>query len=300
MKLPNALAKQPPERRLLILSGLFSLPFLPLLWNLVLFAAQSNLYSYILLIPFVSAYLFRTVAVPLSDESPAWGLAGVLIVLDVLLLGIWFGLSPWNAQTTLTLGSTALLLALWCAALLALGQKGVRQRGGPLAFLVFLIPMTPGMEAGLETFLQHGSAEVANALFHLSGMTFFRDNLSFQLPNIRLMIAPECSGIHSSLVLFIVSLVAGYLFLRSPGKRALLTAFVLPLALMRNGFRVWVLGELCVHIDPSMIDSPIHHQGGPLFFVMSLIPFGALLYMFVRLERKLNASNSMPGRQLKK
>jgi hypothetical protein len=34
-----------------------------------------------------------------------------------------------------------------------------------------------------------------------------------------------------------------------------------------------------------MIDSPIHHHGGPLFFVLSLVPFFLLLYFLKRTER---------------
>jgi len=78
-------------------------------------------------------------------------------------------------------------------------------------------------------------------------------------------------------VLFITSLVAGGLFLRSPWRRAVLTLAVLPLALLRNGFRVFTIGQLCVRIGPQMIHSPIHKQGGPLFFALSLIPFFLLL-----------------------
>jgi hypothetical protein len=34
-----------------------------------------------------------------------------------------------------------------------------------------------------------------------------------------------------------------------------------------------------------MIDSPIHHQGGPLFFALSLIPFFLLLLFLRKSER---------------
>jgi exosortase/archaeosortase family protein len=76
------------------------------------------------------------------------------------------------------------------------------------------------------------------------------------------------------------------MLLRRPWKRAVLCLAVIPLALLRNGFRVFVLGELCVHVGPQMIDSPIHHHGGPLFFVLSLVPFFLLLYWLKRTEAK--------------
>jgi hypothetical protein len=60
------------------------------------------------------------------------------------------------------------------------------------------------------------------------------------------------------------------------------------LAILRNGFRVFVIGELCVHVSPSMIDSPIHRKGGPIFFALSLIPF----FLFLVLLRKLDSNAS--------
>jgi exosortase/archaeosortase family protein len=99
-------------------------------------------------------------------------------------------------------------------------------------------------------------------------------------------VASECSGIHSTLVLLITSLMAGYLFLHSPWKRTWLVLAMVPLALLRNGFRIFVIGQLCVHIGPEMINSPIHRRGGPLFFVLSLIPFFLFLIYLRKSERR--------------
>jgi len=125
-------------------------------------------------------------------------------------------------------------------------------------------------------------------MLSLSGMPVFRQGLDFQLPGMRMAVAPECSGIHSSLVLFITSLLAGQLLLRSPWKRAALTLAVIPLAILRNGFRIFTIGQLCVHVSPDMINSYIHRRGGPIFFVLSLVPFFLLLYFLRKAEsRKL-------------
>ena len=130
------------------------------------------------------------------------------------------------------------------------------------------------------------SASAAAWFFKLYGTPFFRVETYFQLPGFSLNVAPECSGIHSSLALFITSLVASYLFLRSPWRRTLLCLAVLPLAILRNGLRVFVIGELCVHVGPEMIDSYIHRHGGPIFFVLSLVPFFLLLLLLIRSERR--------------
>jgi exosortase C (VPDSG-CTERM-specific) len=160
-----------------------------------------------------------------------------------------------------------------------LGRRWMRAAAFPLAYLIFMVPMPDAMADALETASKYASAEVANLLFHLSGTPFLRAGLVFQLPNITIEVAQECSGIRSSWVLFITSILAANLFLRTPWRRFALVAFVIPLAILRNGFRILVIGLLCVHMGPQMIHSPIHNRGGPLFFLLSLIPFFLVLWL---------------------
>jgi exosortase/archaeosortase family protein len=65
-----------------------------------------------------------------------------------------------------------------------------------------------------------------------------------------------------------------------------LSVAVIPIALLRNGLRVFVIGQLCVRIGPEMIDSPIHRHGGPVFFAFSLIPFFALMFLLQKSESR--------------
>jgi exosortase C (VPDSG-CTERM-specific) len=169
---------------------------------------------------------------------------------------------------------------------LFLNTATLRRTAFPLAFLLFIVPFPAGLLDWIETWLQYRSADAAEALFALSGTPFLRDDVQFRLPGFALQVAPECSGIHSTLVLFITSLVAGFLLLRTQWRRALLTLLVVPLALLRNGFRVFVIGQLCVNVGPEMIDSYIHRKGGPIFFALSLVPFFLLLLFLRRSEGK--------------
>ena len=117
----------------------------------------------------------------------------------------------------------------------------------------------------------------------------------FQLPGIVIEVAQECSGIRSSWVLFITSVLASYLFLKSPWRRFILVAFVIPLGIVRNGFRILVIGLLCVHLGPQMIHSIIHKQGGPLFFALSLIPLFLLLWWLRRGESREQGAETPEG-----
>jgi exosortase C (VPDSG-CTERM-specific) len=180
----------------------------------------------------------------------------------------------------------AFLFFVGSAAAWLLGRETLRALAFPLCFLIFMVPFPTAVRSGLETFLQYGSAAVAHALFNLGGTSVFYHDLIFRLPGIDLRVAPECSGIRSSLALFITSVVAGHFFLRSRWKCAVLSLAVIPLALLRNGFRIFTIGELCVHISPDMINSYIHRQGGPVFFAISLIPFFLLLWLLFRSEQR--------------
>ncbi len=292
-------------------TGVLVLGFAWPLYHLVRFSLGSDLYSHIPLIPFISAYLVwgqrrelsdiarRNVAAPgkpsrsnsdLGLSINAGWVTAVLLAGGLGLLAVYAALHLSGQfiapQDALVLSTAALLLlfAGFCSALL--GRQLTRAIAFPLAFLVFMIPLPTAAMPAIESFLQHGSAAVAYALYVLAGTPVLREDLVFRLPGMALQIAPECSGIHSSLALLITSIIAGHFFLRSRVNRVLLAIAIIPLALLRNGFRVFVIGELCVHIDPSMIHSPIHHHGGPLFFALSLIPFGLFLWALMRIERR--------------
>jgi exosortase len=138
----------------------------------------------------------------------------------------------------------------------------------------------------LNDVLVRGSAEASAILLKLSGTPFYREGPVFQLPGIAIQVAEECSGIHSTLVLFITSLLAGNLFLRSSWSRAVLAAAVLPVGILRNGLRICTIALLSVHLGPEMIDSPIHRRGGPVFFVLSLFLLGILVALLRWVERR--------------
>lgn len=292
---PVAPAARPPllsriPRGLLIstlaLVGLFALP----LAELVRFSFSNELHSHVILIPFVSLYLVWLQRDKLAPTSAPARRLGMSLIAFGLAAGAWYWLDLRDLPTAELqdrLSGQMLAFVLLFTGLCAwfLGRTTLRRVAFPLGFLVFMIPMPIAMVDAIESFLQHQSAGMAARFFSLAGMTYYREATFFQLPGINLQVAPECSGIRSSLALFITSLVAGYLFLRSPVKRTILAVAVIPLAIVRNGFRVFVLGELCVHVSPSMIDSPIHHRGGPIFFALSLIPFFLLLYFLTRYDR---------------
>lgn len=262
------------------------------LCHLLLFAAGSALYSHVLLVPLISAYLvwLRRRSLP-SDSEPPRQLGAFSLMTGVMVLaGYWLAVGSavtLTEEDSLALTTLSFLLFFVGICCLFLGRETLRVIAFPLGFLFFMAPFPTFMRDWIELMSQHSSAVAADVMFRLSGMPVFREELGFQLPGIRLHVDPECSGIHSSLVLFLTSLVAGHLFLHRPWTRVVLAAAMVPLAILRNGFRIFVIGQLCVRIGPEMLYHAIHKQGGPIFFALSLVPFFILLVVLRRLDRAM-------------
>jgi len=280
----------PSVRRFLAFTGglvvAFSLPLI----SLARHAAGSSLHSHILLVPFVSLYLLAVQRRRLPTEfqsSLAPGMAFGIGGLAVLGAAWWFGsASKLSENDHLALMALSFLCLLVAGGHVFLGTRWMKAAMFPVAFLLFMIPLPDQVVIWLETGSKLASAEAAAMLFNLTGMPVLRDGTVFQLPGIRLEVAQECSGIRSSWVLFITSLVASHMFLETRWRRIALVALVIPLGILRNGFRIVVIGWLCVEVGLHMIDSVIHRRGGPVFFALSLIPLFFLLWWLRRAETR--------------
>jgi exosortase C (VPDSG-CTERM-specific) len=268
---------------------LLLLLFAQSLTKLMLYAARSDLYSYILLVPFISGYLLYMNR-SRSSATYRTSIAGTMTVAAIAIAALAAGI-VWKGN--LSINDEFSLLALAFVSFVAVGgflffgSKWMAAMAFPVTFLIFTVPVPGAATKWLEEALVVASAEAAALFFRVSGTPFVREATLFQLPRISLRVAQECSGIHSSWVLFITSLLASHLFLRTGWRRVVLVALVIPLGILRNGFRILVIGLLCVHVGPQMIDSKIHHRGGPLFFALSLVPLLLLLLWLRRQEMRI-------------
>jgi exosortase C (VPDSG-CTERM-specific) len=277
--------------RLLMFAGftlLLTAFFFSPLRSLVVHALHNDLDSHTILVPIISAYLLyiRRAQLPNTYScSPKLAIppfvGGIALLLIPLAWRSYATLSNGDSLTFTTLSFVCFLVA---GGFVFLGKDWMRVAAFPAAFLVFMVPLPEGAVSWLENASKLASAESASFLFRLTGMPVLRDGTIFQLPGIVIEVAEECSGIRSSWILLIASVLSAYLFLGRFSNRLILVSAAIPLGILRNGFRIVVIGLLCVHYGPHMIHSPIHRRGGPLFFAISLIPLFLLLFLLRRKE----------------
>ena len=277
--------------------ALLALAFIQPLTRLVRYAAGSDLHSHILLVPIIAAYLLYVQRESLPSPGPR-SLAGTILLGGVGAAALAAGIG-W--REALSLNDHLALMALSVVSFVAaggfffLGSRWMAAAAFPLGFLIFMVPMPDAAVDWLERASALASAEAAALYFAVADTPLVRHGTTFELPGIALEVAQECSGIRSSWVLLITSILASQMFLRTPWRRFVLVALVIPLGILRNGFRVFVIGMLCVHVGPHMIDSAIHRQGGPFFFALSLVPLFLLLWWLRRQEQRAKSPRGSVG-----
>ena len=241
-------------------------------------------------IPIISVYLIYLKRNELSrniNYSFRIGLtaiiSGIFVYTAVLLIGGNLNLNDYAAVMT-----ASSLLLLWGAFIFAYGTKAFTSALFPLLFLVFMIPFPYEVMEWLITFLQKGSTEFANFLLWLSQVPYYREGFVFHTIGIDVEVAPECSGIRSGLALLITALLAGYLFLNSWWRRAILVLCVIPITMLKNGIRITTLTLLSTYVDPRILQSPLHREGGIPFFILALLLMAPILYFLRKREEKVN------------
>jgi exosortase len=237
--------------------------------------------SHILLIPFITAALFywnrqsifRTVSYAVIPG--AFVMAAGLALWAVTLF-VWRNQLKFENQLVLL---TTSFVVMWIGGFLCFyGSKAFRAGLFPLLFLSFLIPIPPFALDRIVTFLQYKSADTAYALLRGSLTPIYREGVQFTLPNIVVVVARECSGIRSGISLVISCLLAGYMFLRTGWRRFALIPIAVPILIFKNGLRIATLSYLAVHVNPEILRSQLHKEGGIPFFVLALL----LMYPFLR------------------
>jgi exosortase len=251
---------------------------------------QSSEYSHIALVLPVSVGLIYLAHVSIYRDLDSMLPFGITVMGTAALVGSLVRLRvvslPQEFAVTI---SVFLLVTFWIGGFCAcFGSRAGRKALFPLLFLYLLVPVPQSIMARMVVTLQHASADVASSLYSIAGVPVVRQGQFFVLSNEQIEVAEECSGIRSSIALLVTGLVFGHLFLRKNWSKILLIAAIVPLAVFKNGLRIFALSFLANYIDSRFLSGPLHHRGGIFFFSIALAVLVLLLLAFRRLET-LNA-----------
>jgi exosortase len=248
-------------------------------------------YSHILLVVPVSASLLYLTRRKVLADVAYWPPAGVLFL--ALVAGFAYGAGHSSALSPSGYLSLSILLFAACcvsASVFCYGIQAFRAATFPLLFLLLMVPLPDSVLHSVTSMLQNGSAVATCWLYRAAHIPYARHGVVIVLPKIEIYIAEECSGIRSTMVLLLCSIVLGHFYLKSPWAKILLVLAVLPLTVAKNGLRIFVLSTLGMYVDPSFLSGRLHHQGGFIFFGLAF----ALLFVLIWLFRKLGIESGTP------
>ncbi len=260
---------------------------------LTIFSFQHEASSHIVLIPLISIYLLysereRILQVVRPSIVPGTAMVLVALVLYFLVFHQRSASGPGPFLSSVTL---AIVLLWFGGFLLCYGPAAWRKASFPLLFLLLMIPLPATVLDSAIYYLQSGSTEIAYLLFKAVGVPVLREGFILHVPHQSIEVAKECSGIRSSVALFITCLLAAHLFLRTKWKMLVFVLLAFPLAIIKNGIRITTLTLLAVYVDPSFLTGSLHHDGGFVFFFLAL----AILFPVLRL---LQRSERSPAKQV--
>jgi exosortase len=181
----------------------------------------------------------------------------------------------------------AAIILLWISGfILCYGSQAFRAARFPLLFLVLIIPI-PGFVIDKVIFvLQAGSATIAYWLFRILNVPVLKERFVFLLPTLTIEVATECSGIRSSLVLLITTLLAGDFVLRALWRKSLLVLSAMPILILKNGVRIVAISLLTIYVDPGFLHGWLHTSGGMVFYALGLLSLFPVIILLKRGETR--------------
>jgi exosortase len=262
--------------------------------NLVVYTWGHESYSHILLIPILSLYLIYLEKRKIFAEihySLGLGIGAMVCGICLYIVSVLKSFPP-GGSGDLSLSVFSLVLVWIGAFVCCYGIWAARIALFPLLFLFLMIPIPDQLLDPTIHLLQLGSTEIAFLIFKAVGVPVLRQGFILSLPGVTIEVAKECSGIRSSVALFITCLLAGHLYLRTGWKVFLFALISVPMAIIKNGIRIATLTLLSIKVDPSFLRGDLHRDGGFVFFLLALVLLLPVLILLRKSEHSVSSPNT--------
>ena len=261
--------------------------------GLIELVSKNSAYTHIGVIPLVSGYFLWLLRGSFKNEN-GQGVSGFIILsigAVISLLSIFIKSN--DPVLSLTIKSAGTVFVIYGTFIVCWGWSGFKKVLFPLIILILAVPVPKIVLDGIIRFLQWGSAVMVDGLYVLLGQAYVREGVEFHLNKISISIAPECSGIRSTMALIITGAVAVEMFLRSNWLKTGMLLLIIPLSLLKNAIRIVTITMLAEYIDTAFLtDSFLHHSGGIFFYLIVLAIYFPFLLFLAKVEKNREKGNT--------
>jgi len=213
------------------------------------------------------------------DDAAPQPLLGTLFLLAAVLLRYAAALAAelFTLRLSLVGAVLALVIFRW-------GFKQVLAWWLPVVLFVLSIPLPQVILSSLAFPLQLRASRMGAFLLETRDIPVLLEGNIIRLPGQTLFVTEACSGLRSLTALVSLGVLLSALWLRKPLTRIFLLAAVIPIAILVNGFRVFLTGYLVVFVDPSMGEGFMHITEGWGLFLVALLITGGVTALLRRTE----------------
>jgi exosortase len=278
----NAFARFVSRQLLFVfLCVLTILVFWPVLKPVLELALRDERYTYILAVPTISAAFFYSEKERIFRNCRYCPAIGVPLMLLGVLIFVVSGMRQ-SSSGNMTFPAVSMVLVLVGAFTLCYGLASLRSGAFPVWFLLLIVPIPSSVLDRAVAVLQVGSAELTYFLFRATGVPVMRHGMVMSLPGVDIEVAQQCSGIRSTMALFMAGAVVSRVLLRTGWARVLALLCLAPIGMFRNAVRIVSISLLGVYVDHDFFVGSLHRQGGIPF---SLVGFAILIPLVWLLRR---------------
>lgn len=213
-----------------------------------------------------------------EERNPQMAL-GLVIILLAVALRYASGLAAelFTMRMSLFMALGGVVIYLW-------GVRQVIHWWLPAALLVLSVPIPDVVLGTIALPLQLQASEMGAALLEWRHVPVQLAGNVIHLPGRSLFVTEACSGLRSLTALISLGLLMGGLWLKSPWLRIALVALTIPVAMVINGFRVFLTGFLVFFVDPSVGEGFMHYTEGWILFLVAFLILGGMTWGAVALE----------------
>ena len=248
----------------ILLAG-FLCVYYPTLISLIRAWSFSDDYSHGFFIIPISIYLLWAKRDELREVPVRPSNCGGILVVGSLLLYILARLAG-----IATLASLSIIPLICGIVIYLFGFAIFKKCLFPLAFLVFMIPVPSQVYSSLTNSLQLIVSKVSVWAAGLLSIPLFREGNIIHLPDRTLQVVQACSGLRSLMMLLTLSAFIGYLTLKSNFLRTILLVTGVPVAILVNIIRVFIMIIAFHYFNYDLTTETTHTIFGIILFILAL------------------------------
>ncbi len=157
----------------------------------------------------------------------------------------------------------------------------------PFVLLGLAIPLPELIIAKLTAPLQLVASRIGASLIEWRNIPVLLNGNVIRIPGHDLFVAEACSGLRSLTALVNLGVLLGAMLLAKPWSRVTLLVLAVPMAILINGFRIFLTAFLVYFVSPEAGSGFMHTTEGWLMFVIAFASLGAVASLLLFIEGKM-------------